>query len=138
MGYRRTTLSELPSQPTDLVEAGWKPVRHHFGIEAFGVNGYVANAAGQLVIEEHAEGEGGFQELYVVLAGVARFTVDGDSFDAPAGTLVYVDPETERVAWANEPDTAVLAVGAVEGQAFAVSDWESGRLEQGTSDDPRT
>src|SRR5204863_3226978 len=126
--YRRATLSELPSQPSDLVQAAWKPVRHHFGITAFGVNGYVAGEAGELLIEEHSEGESGFQELYVVVGGTARFTVDGETFDAPAGTLVYVEPETERAAWAGESGTAVLAVGAVEGHAFTVSEWESGRL----------
>jgi quercetin dioxygenase-like cupin family protein len=124
MGYRRGTLPELPSRPSELVEAAWKPVRHHFGIRAFGVNGYVAEAPGQLVIEVHSEDESGFEELYVVLAGVARFEVDGDSFDAPAGTLVYVEPESERGAWAKNAGTAVLAVGAVKGKAFTMSDWE--------------
>ena len=53
----------------------------------------------------------GHQELYVVLRGAARFVLDGESLDAPAGTLVVVEPHVRREAVATEPDTAVLALG---------------------------
>ena len=58
--------------------------------------------SGELVIEEHDEtggGAGGHEELYVVIAGRATFTLDGESLDAPAGTLVFIsDPSVKRKA----------------------------------------
>ncbi|HWC32945.1 MAG TPA: hypothetical protein VG709_07435 [Actinomycetota bacterium] len=125
--YRRAHFSEVPTFASDLVEAEWKPVRHHFGVSAFGTNAYVARGEGELLIEEHAEGDGGHEELYVVLDGEARFTVDGESFAAPAGTLVFVPPPLGRAAVAAKAGTAVLAVGAIPGAAFEVSRWEAAR-----------
>ena len=105
------------------------PVRIPLGIAAFGVNAYGSREAGGHVIEEHDElgaGAGRHEELYVVLAGRATFTVAGEELDAPAGTLVFVrDPATRRSAVAAEPDTTVLVVGGTVGKAFAPSPWES-------------
>ncbi len=105
----------------------WRPVRRTLGIEAFGINAYTADAD-ELVVEEHDEtgaGAGHHEELYVVLAGRATFTVDGESFDAPAGTLVFLDdPKERRGARAVEDGTTVLAIGGVQGQAFRISPWE--------------
>ena len=123
--HRVTHVSEIPAYTSDLVEGEWRPVRYHFGISAFGANAYVAREAGELIVEEHTETN--HEELYVVLAGVARFTLDGEELDAPAGTLVFCPPPVERKAIAVEPGTTVLAVGAVPGDAFEVSDWESSR-----------
>ena len=77
------------------------------GLRAFGAAGFVGREPGNLVVESHTEDEGrGHQELYVVLRGAARFVLD-----APAGTLVVVEPHVRREAVATEPDTAVLALG---------------------------
>jgi hypothetical protein len=82
------------------------------GLRAFGATGFVGREPGNLVVEPHTEDEGrGHQELYVVLRGAARFVLDGESLDAPAGTLVVVEPHVRREAVATEPDTAVLALG---------------------------
>jgi hypothetical protein len=111
-------------------EPDWKPLRHELGIGAFGVNAWVAPAAGDQAIERHDEapkegGTSGHEELYVVVSGAARFTVDGEELDAPAGTLVFVsDPGLTREAVATEPNTTVLVVGAARGVAFEPSDWE--------------
>jgi mannose-6-phosphate isomerase-like protein (cupin superfamily) len=107
----------------------WRPVRHHFGIEAFGINAYTADQAGRRVVEEHDElgeaGVGRHQELYVVLSGRAAFTVDGNDFEAPAGTFVFLgDPAVRRGAVALEAGTTVLAIGGRPGQPYAVSPWE--------------
>jgi tetratricopeptide (TPR) repeat protein len=105
------------------------PIRIPLGIAAFGVNAYSSRKAGGEVIEEHDElgaGAGRHEELYLVLAGHARFVVGGKELDAPAGTLVFVrDPATRREATAVEPDTTVLVVGGTEGEAFRPSPWES-------------
>ena len=106
----------------------WRPVRRTLGVEAFGVNAYTAENAGDEIVEDHDEqgsGAGGHQELYVVLAGRATFTVDGREFDAPAGTLVFLrDPKVRRAARAAEPGSTVLAIGGEPGQAYEVSPWE--------------
>jgi tetratricopeptide (TPR) repeat protein len=108
-------------------ELQWRPVRRTLGIEAFGINAYTANA-GDLVVEEHDEtgaGAGHHEELYVVVTGRATFTVDGESFDAPVGTLVFLDdPKERRGARAEEDGTTVLAVGGARGEVFRVSPWE--------------
>jgi hypothetical protein len=102
----------------------WKPVRKTLGITAFGINAYTAARAGDEVVEDHTEQQLGHEEVYVVLAGRARFTVDGTEVDAPAGTLVYLDDVTERRhAIAQEPGTTVLAIGGVPG-AHEISAWE--------------
>src|SRR6478752_4684284 len=49
-----------------------RPVRHHFGITAFGVNAWTAKVAGDRVINEHEE-DPGSEELYIVTRGRAVF-----------------------------------------------------------------
>jgi hypothetical protein len=130
-GYVTTHLDDVEPIVFDSDgEPDWKPLRHDLGVGAFGVNAWVAPAAGDQAIERHDEApkEGatsGHEELYVVLGGSARFTVGEDEFDAPAGTLVFVaDPALVREAVATESRTTVLVVGAARGVAFEPSDWE--------------
>jgi hypothetical protein len=102
----------------------WKPVRKTLGVTAFGINAYVAAEAGDEVVEEHDETALGHEEIYLVVAGHATFTVDGETVDAPRGTLVYLDdPEQKRHAVATEPGTTVLAIGGVAGK-HEISPWE--------------
>jgi hypothetical protein len=102
-----------------------RPVRHHFGITAFGVNAWTAHAVGDRLIPEHEESdENSPEELYVVLQGHAVFELDGERQDAPAGTLVLVRPGTKRTAFAEEPETSILAVGATPGRAYVPAGWE--------------
>jgi quercetin dioxygenase-like cupin family protein len=104
----------------------WRPVRRHFDIRGFGVNAYTALAAGGQIVEEHAETQLGHEEIYLVLRGRARFTVDGNDHELVAGQLVFVrDPELRRGAVALEEDTAVLALGGKPGEAHVVSAWEA-------------
>ena len=122
------------------------PVRLRFGIGSFGINAYAPGAGGR-VIEEHDElsaGAGRHEELYFVAKGHAKFTLGGEEVDAPAGTFVFVsNPAVRREAVADDPDTVVLVVGGVPGQAFSPSPWEAwieaapfletGELERGIS-----
>jgi tetratricopeptide (TPR) repeat protein len=105
------------------------PVRIPLGIGSFGINAYASREAGGHVIEEHDElgaGAGGHEELYLVLKGHARFVVDGEEVDGPAGTLVFLpDPATRRSATAAEAETVVLVVGGTRGEAFEPSPWEA-------------
>ena len=71
-------LDQLETIP--VAGVNWRPVRRTLGVTGFGINAY-SGGPGQHLIEEHDEiggGAGGHEELYVVLAGHARFTVDGE------------------------------------------------------------
>src|ERR671922_2275098 len=84
-------------EPIHAAGLNWLPLRHLLGVQAFGVNAYVGNEIGDDVIEQHTEEELGHQEMYVVLAGRALFTLDGESLDAPTGTVVFLPhPPTPR------------------------------------------
>jgi quercetin dioxygenase-like cupin family protein len=102
----------------------WRPVRRHFGIQAFGTNAYTPGASGQ-IIEEHTEQTYGHEEMYLVLRGRVRFTVDGNDHELGPGQLVHLsDPGIRRGAVALTDDAAVLAVGGKPGQPHEVSAWE--------------
>ena len=105
---------------------GWIPLRELLDVQAFGVNAWSVENAGDPVIPEHDERQVEHEELYVVVRGHARFTVAGDELDAPQGTIVFVrDPTIRRGAVAAEADTIVLSAGAKPGRAFETSPWES-------------
>jgi hypothetical protein len=102
----------------------WKPVRKELGVTAFGINAYTAAKPGDEVVEDHTEQRLGHEEIYAVVSGHATFTVDGETLEAPAGTLVYLDdPSQRRSAVASEAGTTVLAIGGRPG-AHEVSAWE--------------
>jgi tetratricopeptide (TPR) repeat protein len=103
----------------------WRPIRHHLGIKAFGINSWTARDAGDRLINEHGEeGDDGDEELYVVLRGRATFEVGDDKVDATEGTLVFVAPGTRRTAFAEEAGTTLLAIGAPQGKPYEVFGWE--------------
>jgi hypothetical protein len=97
-----------------------RPVRHHFGITAFGINAWTGREAGDRIINEHDESEGQDlqEELYLVQSGCARFELDGEQVDAPAGTFVFARPSVKRTAFAEEPGTTIVALGGVPGKAY--------------------
>jgi tetratricopeptide (TPR) repeat protein len=104
----------------------WRPVRRRFGIEAFGVNAYTAREIGGPVVEEHTENQLGHEEIYFVLRGRARFTIDGNDHDLGPGQFVFVrDPALKRGAVALDADTTVLALGGKPGSPHVVSAWEA-------------
>ncbi len=104
----------------------FRPVRHHFGIMTFGVTAMTARSDGDRLINEHDESEpDSSEELYVVVSGHARFELDGEIQDAPAGTFVHVPAGTKRTAFARDAGTTVLAIGAAPvGKPYEPSGWE--------------
>jgi tetratricopeptide (TPR) repeat protein len=140
-GYEVTRLEEI-----DVLDDGrvpFRPVRHHFGIRSFGVNAMTAGADGDRLINEHQEDEpDSSEELYVVVSGDATFELDGETRDAPAGTLVFVPAGVKRTAFAKEAGTTVLAIGGGPvGKPYEPNGWElfsplfplfeAGRYEEG-------
>jgi tetratricopeptide (TPR) repeat protein len=101
----------------------FRPIRHHFGITSFGVNAWTGRNAGDRIINEHDEADEN-EELYVVQQGRARFELDGESVDAPAGTFVFARPGLKRTAFAEEPETTILALGGTPGQAYEPHGYE--------------
>ena len=58
------------------------------------------------------------EELYFVQQGRARFELDGEQVDAPAGTFVFAAPDVKRTAFAEEPGTTLIAIGGVPGKPY--------------------
>jgi tetratricopeptide (TPR) repeat protein len=101
-----------------------RPIRHHFGITSFGVNAWTGRESGDRIINEHNEDEGGEEELYLVHRGRARFELDGEPTQAPAGSLVFVPPDVKRTAFAEEPGTTIIALGGTPGKAYEPGGFE--------------
>ena len=121
MRYGVKRIDEIPGVPDpDPGDPDWKPLRHHFGLEAFGVNCFVQSEAGGRLIVDHRETD------TEAVGHRAKFTVDGEPFDCPAGTCVAIrDPAVRRSAIAVEPGTAVLAIGGNRGQPYEISSWDA-------------
>src|SRR4051812_41749309 len=103
----------------------FRPVRHHFGITSFGATAWTAREAGDRIINEHDESEAdAAEELYLVVRGRAVFELDGDRVAAPAATFVFAPPGVKRTAFAEEPETTVLALGGTPGKAYEPDGWE--------------
>jgi tetratricopeptide (TPR) repeat protein len=102
----------------------WRPVRHHFEIASFGVNVFIGEAVGDRILNEHDETDDGNEELYFVHSGCARFELDGETHHATPGTFVYAKPEVKRTAFAEEPNTMLVALGGVPGKAYEAGGWE--------------
>ena len=121
-GYWVKRLDEVPLVPTeDPDDFDWYPIQHHFGFSAFGVNAFGGDEGTELVAE-HDEIESGQEELYVVVEGEARFTLDGRAHDAPATSFVAVrDPAVKRAAVAGRAGTILLAIGGSRDSGFATT-----------------
>ena len=125
MSRSHALLADIPAGDVDHTDAKWTPVRHHFGITAFGVNAYTARKAGDRLIGEHDHADPAdeqHEELYFVHTGHARFRVNGEDIDAPAGTFVSaLAVSAVRSAVALLDDTVVLVIGAEPGAPFEVT-----------------
>jgi mannose-6-phosphate isomerase-like protein (cupin superfamily) len=116
------SLGELERYPAMSGAPVLMPLRRRLDLQAFGLNCWTA-PVGAPVIERHSEPEGD-EEVYVVISGRVRFTVDDETFEAGPETVVYVPPDTSRQALAIEPETLVLAIGAKPGEPFEAKSWE--------------
>jgi len=100
-------------------------LRADLDIGAFGASASHQKKTGEPVISEHDEvgpASDGHEELYVVVQGRATFTVDGDEFDAPQGTVVFVrNPAAKRKAVAETDGTIVFAAGGRRGEAYRLT-----------------
>ena len=126
MRYAVRRLHEVPRiPPEEPGDFDWFPLQHYFRLTAFGVNVYVATEDGGDVIATHSESDKRQEELYLVVAGEATFTLDGETFDAPAITAVAV-PEWSvvRGAVGKTAGTTVVAIGGERQGRFETS-WQA-------------
>jgi hypothetical protein len=123
--HRVVRLDEVEEIPVEGGELRWRPLRRTLGVRAFGMNAYAAESGAHVIDEVSSSGSGGHEEVYLVVAGAARFTVGGESFDVPAGAMVFLpDPAVRRGAVAAQDGTIVVAVGGEPGKAYEISPWE--------------
>jgi mannose-6-phosphate isomerase-like protein (cupin superfamily) len=61
---------------------------------------------------EHDHADDGQEEVYVVLAGSAEVTVEGEPVHAGAGSLVRVEPESRRKLVPGPDGVRILAIGS--------------------------
>jgi len=111
--WKVARLDEIERRGRDI------PVREHLGIHSFGINGFVRGEDGTL-INDHDEAGSGQEELYFVVDGTAIFEVDGETVEAPQGTLLYVAAEARRKATG---DATILAMGGTPGEVYQALDW---------------
>lgn len=65
------------------------------------------------------------EELYIVVSGHARFELEGEVHDAPAGTFVHVPAGITRTAFAREAGTTLPAIGGgPQGKPYEPTGWE--------------
>jgi hypothetical protein len=120
--YRIADLQDI--EELDDGRCPYRPVRHHFGITTFGATTWTAKNAGDRLLNEHDEKDE-FDELYLVLAGTARFVLAGDIAQAQTGTFVHVPAGVLRTAFAQEAGTTILAIGGGrEGEPYRPGGWE--------------
>ena len=117
-------LEDVPTIAADDHDPRWYPVQHYFGLTAFGVNVYVAKNDGDELLAEHDEAGSAQEEVYLVTAGEAVFTIGGETFDVAAVSVVAVpDPAVRRGARARSAGTTVVAIGGEQRESFR-SSWQ--------------
>jgi tetratricopeptide (TPR) repeat protein len=120
--YKAARVEDLERQD------GWSPIRRLLDVRSFGVNAWTAHEVGATVIPNHDERPSGHEELYLVTAGRAAFTIQQETVHAAMGTLIFVpDPGAVRGAVALETPTTVLSIGGEPGKAYAPRSWETDR-----------
>jgi len=131
-GWKRARLEDIPAAGLGVdpaywqqwardtgFGAGWRSIRHFFGISGFGVNASEAAAGDELVVPHDELEFGGQEELYLVLRGRARFVCDGEEVELDEGDLLYVRPDVTREARALETPTLLFMVGGVPGEPYS-------------------
>jgi tetratricopeptide (TPR) repeat protein len=109
-------------------ERAYARIRRDLDIGAFGAYAIRADAGKELVHERTATHPAAdrHEELFVVVGGHARFTVDGAEIEAPAGTAIFVrDVDAKRAAVAVDGETTVLLVSGRRGEAWRLTPGEA-------------
>jgi mannose-6-phosphate isomerase-like protein (cupin superfamily) len=116
-GYSIKAIDEMASTFHGAV----KLAGAELGIRAFGMQ-VLDLPAGFSDYPEHDHAEDGQEEVYVVLAGDARFVINGEDVPAVAGEALRVDPATRRTMRPGPHGVRVLALGCAPGEPYERAD----------------
>jgi mannose-6-phosphate isomerase-like protein (cupin superfamily) len=120
--WQMAAIDEIPPVKEDWPDT-WKSVRHHFGIEAYGINA-VTKDEGNVLIPEHDESHSGQQELYFVHRGEVKATLNGEEVHVPEGSAVHCEPGAKRKFESAASPTTLIVIGATPGKAYEIGEWE--------------
>lgn len=120
-GWKAADINDVPPMK-DTFSKGWKSVRWHLGIKAFGVNA-CTKGKGEFLTPKHDEKNENQDELFVVMEGKVEFCLDGKSFIGTKGCLLSVEPQVRRSAKALESPTTILIVGSPIGKVYSPASW---------------
>jgi quercetin dioxygenase-like cupin family protein len=117
-------LIHLADVPETRTSSGrWQPLNKRLGIRNFGVSAVVLDPGDHFDIE-HDEADDAQQEVYVVVAGRAAFTLGGEEVEAGPGDVVAVpDPAEVRDYRALEPGTRIVCFGGGPGAEQPFGEW---------------
>ena len=117
-------LIDLTTHPVKATEYGrWQQLNAPLGVEAFGINAIVCDPGEDFDIA-HDESDTGHQEVYVVVAGRAEFTIGDERIEAGPGTVVSaVDPAATRSYRALAAGTRIVCLGAPVGAGVGYGEW---------------
>jgi mannose-6-phosphate isomerase-like protein (cupin superfamily) len=109
-GFTLRRIDELAS----ISHGAVKLAGDELGVRTFGLQ-VLDLPAGFADYPEHDHAHDGQEEVYVVLAGSAELTVDGERVEAVAGSLVRVEPASKRRLVPGPQGVRVLAIGCTSG-----------------------
>ena len=112
-GFTLKQIDELSS----INHGAVKLAGDELGVQAFGLQ-VLDLPAGFADYPEHDHAHDGQEEVYVVLAGSAELTVAGQRLEAPAGSLVRVEPASKRKLVPGPQGVRVLAIGCAPGTGY--------------------
>jgi uncharacterized cupin superfamily protein len=98
--------------------SGWHSAGNHFGIRGFGVNLSEADAGREIIVPHIETDYGRQEELYLVVRGRARFTLDGEEVELGELDMLHVTHEVMREAIALESPTVIACIGGTPGEAY--------------------
>ena len=108
--YRKANLDEIAAKQWPH----WIPVRHFFGIDAFGVNAYRAKA-GATAVPEHDETASDQEEVSVVIRGSGHWRVDGEEVRVREGSFIRFDAGSTRCPVAGPEGMSFISIGSPRG-----------------------
>jgi len=114
-------ISDVPPKK-DGLSKGWRSVRWHMGIEAFGVNA-ATKSKGEWLTPIHDEASENQDELFVVIEGEVEFHLNGEIVKGGPGTLMSAKPSVKRGALALKTPTTMLIIGSPIGQIYKPPSW---------------
>lgn len=111
--FRMQSIEGLPAIHGGIVKLAGAGL----GIESFGLQ-VLDFPAGFEHYPTHDHSEDGQEEVYVVVEGSASFDVAGTQVETPAGTILWIAPESRRTCTPGPEGVRILAIGSVPGGGY--------------------